>query len=102
MLINLVNNSFRAVGDGGDVTISARRLESGVVLTVVDNGVGMTKQAIKSVLSSGRVDASERRGLGLSIVRRLLRQNGGSFDIESAWGKGTTITITFEMQEAAG
>ncbi len=103
VLINLVNNSFRAVGDGGDVAVSARRLDNGVVLTVADNGVGMTEQALRSALSFGRVDASEGRGgLGLSIVRRLLRQNGGSFDIESAWGEGTTITITFEMQEAAG
>lgn len=102
VLINLINNSFRAVGDGGNVTISARRLESGVALTVVDNGEGMTEQALKSVLSSGRVNATEGRGLGLSIVRRLLRQNGGSFDIQSARGEGTTITITFEMQEAAG
>ncbi len=102
VLINLINNSFRAVGDGGDVTISARRLENGVVLSVADNGEGMTQQALKSVLSSGRVNETEGRGLGLSIVRRLLRQNGGSFDIESTWGKGTVITITFEMQEAAG
>lgn len=103
VLINLINNSFRAVSGGGDVTVSARHLENGVMLTVVDNGVGMTERALKSLLSSGRVNTSEgRRGLGLSIVRRLLRQNGGSMDIKSAWGEGTTITITFEMQEASG
>ena len=102
VVINLVNNSFRAVGDGGDVAVSARRIENGVALTVVDNGVGMTKQALKNALSPGGADTSKGRGLGLSIVRRLLRQNGGSLDIQSARGEGTTITITFEMQEAAG
>ncbi|MFV0496910.1 MAG: sensor histidine kinase [Candidatus Fimivivens sp.] len=102
VLINLINNSFRAVGDGGSVTVSAHRLEGGTMLTVADNGAGMTAQAVQSVLSSGRADAAQGRGLGLSIVRRLLRQNGGGFDIQSEQGKGTTIIITFETQEAAG
>lgn len=100
VLINLINNSFKAIKNGGDVTVLGQRQEHCLVITVSDNGIGMTKEEIKNVLSSGKANASEGRGLGISIVRRLLRQNGGGFDILSTQGEGTCITITFETQEA--
>ena len=102
VLINLINNSFRAIKNGGDVTVWGTRQASGVVLTVCDNGIGMTAKEVKNVLASGRINASAGRGLGISIVRRLLRQNGGGFDMTSTPGEGTTITITFDLQEVAG
>ena len=98
MLINLINNSFKAIGSGGSVRVAAGRRENGLALTVSDDGAGMTPEEIRSLLSERGRQTPGGRGRGLMIVSRLLAQNGGSFSIESEAGRGTVITILFERE----
>ena len=98
VLINLINNSFKAIGSGGSVRVAAGRRENGLALTVSDDGAGMTPEEIRSLLSERGRQTPGGRGRGLMIVSRLLAQNGGSFSIESEAGRGTVITILFERE----
>ncbi len=103
ILINLINNCIKAMPDGGEIVISAekvsRQLESSgtaasdVLLTVADNGVGMSPEKVERVLRG------ETGGFGMTIVRRLVSQNNGAMEIESEEGQGTRIRLTFRGQE---
>lgn len=89
MLINLINNSIKALPDGGRVVLAGRTTQDGVAVTVSDNGLGMAPDTLKQALQGAG------GGLGLSIVQRLLKQNGGSLNIQSIPGKGTQVILTF-------
>ena len=90
VLINLINNSVKAMPDGGELAIRAWKEEDGVALSVVDTGVGMTQEKLHKVLGEGGTG-----GLGLSIVQRLLAQNGGVLSMDSTPGAGTRAQIRF-------
>ena len=89
ILINLINNSIKAMPDGGQVILTGRPAADGVAVTVADSGGGMSPEKLDRVLSG------QTGGLGLSIVQRLLEQNGGSLNIRSVPGRGTQVTLTF-------
>lgn len=89
ILINLVNNSIKAMPNGGSVTISARQTAEGVTILVRDDGPGMDGPALERALT-GRGG-----GLGLAIVQRLLEQNSGALTMHSAPGEGTTVELSF-------
>ena len=75
--------------DGGQVILTGRPAADGVAVTVADSGGGMSPEKLDRVLSG------QTGGLGLSIVQRLLEQNGGSLNIRSVPGRGTQVTLTF-------
>lgn len=89
IFINLINNSIKAMPDGGRVILTGKPAADGVAVTVADSGRGMSSEKLSRVLSG------QTGGLGLSIVQRLLEQNGGSLNIQSAPGRGTQVTLTF-------
>ena len=97
MLINLINNSVKAMPDGGELAIRAWKEEDGVALSVVDTGVGMTPEKLHKVLGEGGTG-----GLGLSIVRRLLAQNGGELSMDSTPGSGDPGTDPLSPQRRYG
>ena len=89
ILINLINNCFKALDQGGYVMLTGNRSAEGVILVVQDNGSGMEAEKLDAVLRG------ERGGIGLSIVRRLTEQNGGTFRMDSVPGEGTRAIMTF-------
>ena len=74
---------------GGQVVLRGRTSPEGVVVTVADNGRGMDEAAQERALSG------QGGGLGLSIVQRLLKQNGGALSLLSAPGRGTQVELAF-------
>ncbi len=89
ILINLINNSIRALPGGGQIRICGRAGEEGVTVSVQDNGCGMDPDTCEKALSGAG------GGLGLSIVQKLMKQNGGTMQLESEPGRGTAVTLTF-------
>lgn len=89
ILINLINNSIKAMPEGGRVSLTGRAANGGVLVTVEDSGPGMTEEKLSRVLRG------EDGGLGLAIVQRLLKQNGGSLTVRTAPGQGTRALLTF-------
>ncbi|WP_170937015.1 HAMP domain-containing sensor histidine kinase [Rhodomicrobium sp. R_RK_3] len=104
ILLNVLMNAVRHQKTGGRIKVKARLRKDGMVrLSVADDGRGMTKKEIRSVLGSGRKKAQPapgRSGLGLPLVRKLVEAAGGELAIESVRGKGTTVEITFAGVEA--
>jgi len=101
VLTNLIDNSLRYVGTGGQVTFVARTLDGGVELSVADNGAGIPSEHLPRIFERFyRADPSRSReeggtGLGLSIVKHLVEAHGGRVSAESTLGVGTTIRCWF-------
>ena len=99
MLLNLLANAIKFSDEGGCVKVLANRLGDDIELVVADNGIGIAAQDIPKLgnpfvqAQSSYNRSYEGTGLGLSVVKGLVRLHGGSFDIESEIGEGTTVRI---------
>jgi PAS domain S-box-containing protein len=96
-LMNLCINSLDAMPEGGTLTISTRRVNGWVEISVADTGTGMTpevkQRALEPFFTTKRV--GEGTGLGLSMMYGTVKAHGGSVIIDSTEGVGTTITMRF-------
>jgi signal transduction histidine kinase len=105
VLFNLLSNAVGFSPEGAAVTLSAERQSDGVVFTVIDRGPGIPPEARDKVFDWFETDpqGSEHRGtgLGLSLVRSFVELHGGTIDIDSVVGAGTTVTCVFPLTHAA-
>jgi len=96
-LLNLLLNAVDAIPEGraGRVGLSARVDEDDVRIEVADNGVGMDEETVERCvdLFYSTKPEGEGTGLGLGIVQHIVIDHGGSLDIGSEPGEGTTMTI---------
>jgi signal transduction histidine kinase len=86
---NLIDNALDAVPDGGRVEVEAKREGERVVVSVIDNGPGIPAAIRKSIFDPffTTKPMGQGTGLGLDIVRRLVRHNGGTIEVESRPGR---------------
>jgi len=95
-LVNLVLNAVRAIGTNvGHVTIRAHRADEAGIIEVVDDGPGIAAEMMPRLFRPFGSTTSDAggTGLGLFVTRRILEQQGGTIDVESAPGKGATFRI---------
>jgi signal transduction histidine kinase len=95
ILENLVRNGVESLdGKGGDVLIETSQTDDGRVrIAVTDTGRGMSDQELASAFDDFFTTKPSGTGLGLSVVRRLTSDLGGTLRVESAPGRGTRFTI---------
>jgi signal transduction histidine kinase len=92
-LVNVVENALHAMPGRGVLRIVAERDGEGVRLTVADTGVGMDPEALARVFEPYFSTKASGTGLGLTIAKRNLESHGGRITVESARGRGTTVTL---------
>jgi len=99
ILTNLVVNSIQAMPNGGRITVATTIHGHGVSLSVEDTGRGMSKAIQEKIFDPFFTTKSDDQGtgLGLSVVRDIVRSLGGNIEVESAPGRGTRITILFPL-----
>ncbi len=102
LLLNLLSNAVKFTPSGGRVALSADLLDDGrIALRVSDSGIGMTAEQIPLALEPFRQIGSplsrtaEGTGLGLSLVKAITEQHGGTLEIHSALSHGTTVSVIF-------
>jgi signal transduction histidine kinase len=93
--LNLILNALHATRAGGHVVLRTsgdkRRLE----VSVSDDGEGMSPEAREKAFTPFFTTREEGTGLGLPLVRRIVEQHGGSVEVSSVAGEGTTVTMVF-------
>jgi two-component system phosphate regulon sensor histidine kinase PhoR len=100
LVANLVSNAVKYSLDGGGVEVGLERRGDDVVLTVADHGLGISEEDQQRLFTeffrSTNPEALRRpgTGLGLAIVARIVSRHGGRIDLDSALGRGTTVTVT--------
>ncbi|MBN2125062.1 MAG: sensor histidine kinase, partial [Deltaproteobacteria bacterium] len=89
----------------GQVSILCRADNDHYLLSVSDTGIGIKPEEIPGLfqpfhqIDTGLTRRHEGTGLGLSICKKLLNMMGGTIDVQSQWGQGSTFTIRFPRQE---
>jgi two-component system sensor histidine kinase PilS (NtrC family) len=113
ILWNLATNGLRAMPKGGRLTLVARyetppgpplaadRDEGGVILEVVDEGVGIPGDEIEGIFQPFNGTFSRGTGLGLSIVHRIVTDYNGSINVASQPGAGTAVTVRLPARVTA-
>jgi signal transduction histidine kinase len=96
---NIIKNSFEAMKRRGILRIRTDMDDSHVRVGFTDNGGGMSAEALSRVFEPYYTTKSRGSGLGLLIVRRIVREHGGELAIESAEGKGLTLTIRLPFKD---
>jgi PAS domain S-box-containing protein len=99
ILYNLISNAVKFTDRGGTVRIRARRDDDRVSIAVIDTGIGIATRDLSRLyrsfeqltLPSG--DRPGGTGLGLALTKRLVEMHGGTIDVESELGVGTTFTV---------
>jgi signal transduction histidine kinase len=94
ILDNLLDNAIEAIGDGcGTVRVSVARSDAGTMLTVADDGPGMTPQERSRAFLRYTTGSQNGTGLGLAIVHRLVTANGGTIRLADTPGGGLTVEL---------
>jgi signal transduction histidine kinase len=94
ILDNLLDNAIEAIGDrDGTVRVSVARSAAGTVLTVADDGPGMTAQERSRAFLRYTTGSQNGTGLGLAIVHRLVTANGGTIRLADTPGGGLTVEV---------
>jgi signal transduction histidine kinase len=108
MVLNLLSNAIKFTPSRGAVTLSAGCDANGALfVSVADTGPGIAAADIPRILEAyGRTDAAERgaaegTGLGLTLVKAMIELHGGTLEIESEPGRGSTFTLRFPPARTA-
>jgi two-component system phosphate regulon sensor histidine kinase PhoR len=112
VLNNLVGNAIKYSPDGGEVIVTARREGDSALVSVRDEGIGISQEDRDQLFDRFYRASAERRGgatglgLGLYVTRRVVEAHGGTVGVDSELGKGSTFYFTLplvpvEQQEEA-
>ena len=94
LFLNLLLNAAEALRSGQEAGVRVRTTPAQVLVAVFDTGEGMTPEVRDRVLEPFFSTKDEGTGLGLPMAHRIALAHGGSMEIESAPGRGTTVTVS--------
>jgi two-component system sensor histidine kinase VicK len=107
VLDNLISNAIKFSGEGDHVEIILREVDGSIFIDVKDFGMGIPEKLLPYIFdrfsraSRKGIRGEESIGLGLSIVRQIVRKHGGEIEVRSTEAKGTTFTINMTPNPAA-
>ena len=107
---NLILNAVQAMPGGGRLTITAAYVEGGTVrnpqsairIQVSDTGVGISEEHMGKIFEPLFTTKAKGMGLGLAVSKTLLERHGGTIEVESQVGKGTTFTVRLPLAGERG
>jgi PAS domain S-box-containing protein len=93
VFLNGVLNALDAMPEGGLLRLSTERVSGGVCIRVADTGVGIAPEVLPLMFESFFTTKEEGLGLGLFVSQSIVSQHGGTIEVESTLGVGTTLRI---------
>lgn len=100
-LSNLILNAVQAMPDGGQLTLSTAQKGKFIEVKVTDTGVGVPEENLGKVFEPLFTTKAKGIGLGLVIAKASIERQGGTIEVESQVGKGTTFTVRLPVGEEA-
>lgn len=97
IFLNLILNAAQAMKGGGKLRVALRREDGKVITTIADTGCGIPREHIDRIFDPFFTLNPGGTGLGLSVAHSLMKENGISWEIDSAAGKGTTFELCFPL-----
>jgi len=102
VFLNLIYNALQSMDGGGTLTVSTRAEESNIVITLSDTGKGIPETDMPKILQPFFTTKHRGSGLGLPIVKKVSEAHGGSIEIVSVVGQGTTVTVSIPDEQGNG
>jgi PAS domain S-box-containing protein len=104
VLVNVVVNAFHAMPNGGLCRVGAEARQANdtrwLVVSVKDTGIGIKKEELARVFEPFYTTKSSGTGLGLAIAYRIMEDHGGTIQVSSTPGIGTTVVLSFPVTVA--
>jgi signal transduction histidine kinase len=103
VIFNLVTNSVKFSKKDTVITLSAKINENKAIIEVIDQGIGIPEKLLTEIFNiskSGKrkgTDGEKSYGLGLNICKRIAEAHGGSINVQSQEGKGSTFTVELPL-----
>jgi signal transduction histidine kinase len=101
VFLNILLNAVQAMPGGGEITLTTSMAgEDGdrrVLVEVEDRGAGMSPEVLRKAVTPFFTTKHRGTGLGLSIAQRIMDSHGGTLQILSSEGKGTTFCLSFPV-----
>jgi heavy metal sensor kinase len=101
LMNNLVDNAIKFTQEGGKVAVTMEVSGNSVLISVIDNGIGIEPEMQAKVFSrfvrTDQARSHEGAGLGLNIAKAICELHGGKIALESQVGKGTAVTVTIPL-----
>ena len=104
VIINLIENGIKYTHEEPKIAIRTENDKKNLLISVSDNGIGMTKKQIKNIfndfyrVSTGNIHNQKGQGLGLVYVKKIVELHGGSVSVASVPDKGTTFCIVLPLK----
>lgn len=106
IVLNLLSNAFKFTFEG-EVSVNLREVDGAAVLTISDTGTGIPAHELPRLFRRfHRIDGARGRsiegsGIGLALVQELVRFHGGTIEVESTDGEGTTFIVSVPIEVVA-
>jgi len=98
VLTNLILNAVQAMPNGSKLTITGSKNEKSLTVAVHDTGVGVAPENLGKVFNP--FFTTKAKGQGLAVCKRLVEAQGGTINVTSEVGKGSTFTVTVSTSGA--
>jgi two-component system, NtrC family, sensor kinase len=101
VFLNLINNAGDAISGSGTISITTRRNNQKIVITVQDSGSGVAPEHLGSIFNPffTTKEVGKGTGLGLSVSLNIIESLGGEIDVESELGVGTKFIVSLPIQK---
>lgn len=96
---NIIRNSFQAMNSGGFLRVTTRLEEDHIVVAFADTGGGISAENMSKLFQPYQTTKEKGSGLGLLIVRRIIREHGGEMALISDEGRGLTVEIRLPLHD---
>jgi two-component system cell cycle sensor histidine kinase PleC len=100
IMLNLLSNAVKFTPDGGNITVRGRHCNEGAVISIMDTGIGIAKDALAKLgrpfeqVENQHTRSHHGSGLGLAIAKSLVELHGGTMRIRSTLGRGTVVRVS--------
>jgi signal transduction histidine kinase len=107
-LINLVNNAIKYSREERYIRLRVRREGDRILISVTDRGIGVAKADQKKIFEkfyraeNSLLHETKGSGLGLALVQHIMEAHGGTVEVESTPGKGSTFTLVLPLRKRSG
>ena len=99
VFLNILLNAVQSIDGAGEIRITATAEDNVVTVAIADTGCGMTEEQCKQVFSPFFTTKEKGTGLGLAVAAKIVEGHGGSIDVQSEPGDGSTFSVRLSRAE---
>ena len=94
-----MKNAIQALPDGGTVQVSGEITGKEAIIKVIDNGQGISQEALPRIFEPFFTTKAKGTGLGLALCKKIIEEHGGKIAVQSSTGVGTSVIMTLPIHK---